>query len=203
MKVEKPAGPSQSSSAAIGSGDKPEQGPSAPAAVPPSDEQMYELEVPPNTKPGSKLKLTIPGMTEKVVITVPEGAEPGRTISFTLPKGKKEVDAKLMEQTKAATRIQAKLRGNSARKLVRAKLDSPTATGGGGATEVELAMTPVAPSVKVDSDGEPVARGPGFFTSLKKSFTSLLYWNKRSTVGWMGQKLTSAGDAASICSPGV
>ena len=72
MKVEKPAGPSQSSSAAIGSGDKPEQGPSAPAAVPPSDEQMYELEVPPNTKPGSKLKLTIPGMTEKVVITVPD-----------------------------------------------------------------------------------------------------------------------------------
>jgi len=83
---------------------------------------MYELEVPPNTKPGSKLKLTIPGMPEKVVITVPEGAEPGRTISFTLPKNKSSVEAKLTEQTKAATVLQSRIRGKAARQVTSSKI---------------------------------------------------------------------------------
>ena len=80
----------------------PPPNPEVPDPPVAADEQLYEVEVPPNTKPGSKLKLTVPGMSEKVVITLPPGAEPGRTISFTLPKGKTEVDAKLVEQTKAS-----------------------------------------------------------------------------------------------------
>jgi hypothetical protein len=34
-------------------------------------------------------------------------------------------------------------------------------------------------------------------------FASILYCSSRSIVGWIGQKLTSAGLAASICSPGA
>ena len=59
--------------------------PSAPAAAKentPADQKEYSLEVPPLAKPGSKMKLTIPGMEEKVIVTVPDGAAPGDTIQF-------------------------------------------------------------------------------------------------------------------------
>ena len=84
-----------------------------PAETPAIDdeEETYELQVPPNTKPGSKLKLTIPGMPDKVVITVPPGALPGYVISFSMPKSKGAVQAKLLEQAKAVTRLQSRLRG--------------------------------------------------------------------------------------------
>lgn len=47
----------------------------------------YELSVPAGATAGMKLKLTLPGMSNKVIITLPTGAEPGSTISFALPKG--------------------------------------------------------------------------------------------------------------------
>ena len=37
---------------------------------------------------------------------------------------------------------------------------------------------------------------------LLKPFTIRRYWKSLSRVGWIGQKETSAGLAASICSPG-
>ncbi len=150
---------------------------------------MYELEVPPNTKPGSKLKLTIPGMTEKVVITVPEGAEPGRTISFTLPKNKSAVETKLLEQTKAATAIQARLRGKAARQVTRSKIEvaapsseavvPPTAA---AAAEVEYAPNfpvspappaPAAAAVAVAPPPPPKVEEPGFFGGLLQKVGAL------------------------------
>ena len=108
--------------------------PAEPAKPPPADpapadtyeEKQYELEVPPNTLPGAKLKLTIPGMAEKVVITVPEGAVPGATISFSLPKKKSAGDAAGADPSaeKAAVMIQARVRGFEHRKKVtKMKLD--------------------------------------------------------------------------------
>jgi len=49
--------------------------------------QTYEIEVPSNKGPGDVLKITIPGMHEKVSVQVPAGAQPGSTFSFTLPAG--------------------------------------------------------------------------------------------------------------------
>ena len=60
-------------------------------------EQTYELEVPPNVRPGMKLKLSLPGRVEKVVIKVPAGAAPGRIISVSMLHNK----VKLHEQTLA------------------------------------------------------------------------------------------------------
>ena len=101
--------------------------PSVPPAEAPAiadEEQVYKIQVPPNTEPGSKLKLTIPGMREKVVIMVPSGALPGRMISFSIPKSKEAVQAKLLEQTKAATMLQSRLRGKNARKVTRNRRES-------------------------------------------------------------------------------
>ena len=91
----------QGAAAASEAGRPPTAADDAPApSVPPAEtpaiddeEQTYELQVPPNTKPGSKLKLTIPGMPDKVVITVPPGALPGKLISFSMPKSKEAVQA--------------------------------------------------------------------------------------------------------------
>ena len=150
------------------------------------DEQMYELEVPPKTQPGSKLKLTIPGLAEKVVITVPEGAVPGRTISFTLPKSKLGVDEKFASQTKAATAIQARMRGKAARKNggkeETAGTDSPArpaslpdATGAKAApNNVEIGHAPNAAPEQPTPSSAQAASAPSFLTGLKKSFTSLL-----------------------------
>ena len=69
----------------FGSSKKNVIDPSAPSAAKentPADQKEYSLEVPPLAKPGSKMKLTIPGMEEKVIVTVPDGAAPGDTIQF-------------------------------------------------------------------------------------------------------------------------
>ena len=107
--------------------------PAKPTPPPPADdEKQYELEVPPNTLPGAKLKLTIPGMTEKVVITVPEGAVPGATIQFSLPKSglkpgaANEATQVKLQQERAAIMIQARMRGNMARQKAAGKLKEST-----------------------------------------------------------------------------
>ena len=127
--------------------------PSVPPAETPAiddEEQTYELQVPPNTKPGSKLKLTIPGMPDKVVITVPPGALPGYVISFSMPKSKEAVQAKLLEQTKAATRLQSRLRGKQARMVTRKQIEAQAAA---PVAEAEyapnFAPTPGAPAESV------------------------------------------------------
>ena len=125
----------QGAAAASEAGRPPTAADDAPApSVPPAEtpaiddeEQTYELQVPPNTKPGSKLKLTIPGMPDKVVITVPPGALPGKLISFSMPKSKEAVQAKLLEQTKAATRLQSRLRGKQARMVTRKQIEAQAA----------------------------------------------------------------------------
>ena len=90
-----------------------------------TEEETYELEVPSNAKPGSKLKFLIPGTAETVVIMVPEGAEPGRIISFSMPGNKDEVvQAQLLEQTQAATVIQTRVRGKHARRAARTKIEA-------------------------------------------------------------------------------
>eukprot|EP00900_Chrysochromulina_parva_P027233 jgi/Chrpa1/9143/Chrysochromulina_OHIO_Genome00022521-RA len=90
-----------------------------------TEEETYELEVPPNAKPGSKLKFLIPGTAETVVIMMPEGAEPGRIISFSMPRNKDEVvQAQLLEQTQAATVIQTRVRGKHARRAARTKIEA-------------------------------------------------------------------------------
>jgi hypothetical protein len=58
-------------------------------------EQTYELEVPPNVRPGMKLKLSLPGRVQKVVITVPAGAAPGRILSVSMLSNKEEAQVKL------------------------------------------------------------------------------------------------------------
>ena len=212
-----PAPPSTTSPTAASqppAADAPKQEPAAspdpPSPTPPAttesdagvEEQMYELEVPPNTRAGSKLKLTIPGMTEKVVITVPEGAEPGRTISFTLPKGKPAVDAYVLEQTKAATAIQAVLRGKAARRAGSTTTDTQTprappalpsrapststpakstssasvgATSQGTPTIGFVTPPNVSKSAAVAmEDDEPPPSRPGVLTSFRRSVTSAL-----------------------------
>jgi hypothetical protein len=89
---------------------------SAPAAVEDEEtDKKYELDVPEGTKPGAKLKLTIPGRTDKVIITVPEGAVPGSTISFSIPPPKKAASEPSSEEERAATIIQARIRGKVTR----------------------------------------------------------------------------------------
>ena len=132
--------------------------------------------MPPNTKPGHKLKLTIPGMPEKVVITVPEGAEPGRTISFTLPRGKKALDEHLEQQTKAATALQAKMRGVSVRRKPNAAASSPGRGQPPRPAPAVPAITPVKstptrPPTKVEPlTGES---SPGILSGLRQSAMSL------------------------------
>jgi hypothetical protein len=58
-------------------------------------EQTYELEVPPNVRPGMKLKLSLPDRVQKVVITVPAGAAPGRILSVSMLSSKEEAQVKL------------------------------------------------------------------------------------------------------------
>ena len=64
---------------------------------------MYELEASPNTKPGSKLKLTIPGMPEKVVITVPEDESPeteqAQRLAGVLPSATGDLREQLLQST--------------------------------------------------------------------------------------------------------
>jgi hypothetical protein len=62
---------------------------------------LYELEVPPNVRPGMKLKLSLPGRVQKVVITVPAGAAPGCIISVSMLHNKVEARVKLHELTLA------------------------------------------------------------------------------------------------------
>ena len=73
-------------------------------------EQAFELAVPEGCEAGSRLKISLPGIEQRVVIEVPEGAQPGKSISFTL---KGLPDAK---EAEAASVIQAITRGHSERK---------------------------------------------------------------------------------------
>jgi len=146
------------------------------------EEQTYELEVPPNTRPGHKLKLTIPGMPEKVVITVPEGAEPGRTISFTLPRGKKALDEHLEQQTKAATALQAKMRGVNVRRKATAAASSPGRGQPPRPAPTAPAITPVKSTpTRLPTKVEPLTgeSSPGFLSGLRQSAMGLFTsdWN--------------------------
>ena len=128
--------------------------PSVPPAETPAidnEEETYELQVPPNTKPGSKLKLTIPGIPDKVVITVPPGALPGNVISFSMPKSKEAVQAKLLEQAKAVTRLQSRLRGKQAREVTRKQIEAAQAAAPAAEAEYapNFAPTPGAPAEPV------------------------------------------------------
>jgi hypothetical protein len=78
---------------------------------------LFELEVPPNVKPGMKLRFSIPGTEETVMILVPEGAEPGHTISFPMPTSIHDLArAKLLEhEGHSARTIQKRARGRQAR----------------------------------------------------------------------------------------
>ena len=81
---------------------------------------LFELEVPPNVKPGMKLQFSIPGTEETVMILVPEGAEPGHTISFPMPKSIHDLArAKLLEhEGHSARTIQKQARGRQARQVL-------------------------------------------------------------------------------------
>ena len=65
--------------------------------------------MPDGCQQGSRLRISLPGIEEKVVVTVPAGAVPGRSISFTL---KGLPDAK---EAEAAATIQARQRGKASR----------------------------------------------------------------------------------------
>ena len=62
--------------------------------------------MPEGCEAGSRLKISLPGIEQRVVIEVPEGAQPGKSISFTL---KGLPDAK---EAEAASVIQAITRGH-------------------------------------------------------------------------------------------
>jgi hypothetical protein len=142
---------------AISQGQVPAPPKEPTAAVPEAEdaEKMYELEVPPNTVPGSKLKLTIPGMQEKVIITVPEGAAPGATISFCLPSKK----GPSKKESEAAVAIQAILRGKAARASVKLENGAAAATKlpSSAAVNVPSELLEVAPAYQsigaADEDG--------------------------------------------------
>ena len=144
--------------------------PAKPTPPPPADdEKQYELEVPPNTLPGAKLKLTIPGMTEKVVITVPEGAVPGATIQFSLPKSglkpgaANEATQVKLQQERAAIMIQARMRGQSTRsglhsaKATKMQLTKSSSNAAAKAEEIEYdaaeLVLPLAPTLTPDYTG--------------------------------------------------
>ena len=71
--------------------------PGMPEQAEATEPTLYELEVPPNVRPGMKLKLSLPGRVQKVVITVPTGAAPGRIISVSMLHNKVEARVKLHE----------------------------------------------------------------------------------------------------------
>ena len=120
---------------------EPPKKPAAPLNT--GEEKQYQLEMPPNTIPGSKLKLTIPGMTEKVIITVPPGAVPGSTISFSLPKSKPSGGRPYEER--AAMVIQARMRGKSTRmNITKIKLDKSAVSAG-----AEAAVDAIMPATAV------------------------------------------------------
>jgi len=77
------------------------------------DETEYALTLPKGTPPGGKLRFTIPGTAEKVDWDVPKDAGEGDTISIILPSNYAQVRA----MDRASTRIQARVRGQSARSL--------------------------------------------------------------------------------------
>ena len=149
-------------------GKQPEAEPAQPAAEPnggaaaptaaeeDEPEKTYELDVPEGTKPGAKLKLTIPGRTDKVIITVPEGAVPGSTISFSIPPPQTKTSARASEQERAAVIIQARMRGKTVRKMAPTKL---------AATGLRLLPEDVNPEVEPTKPPMPAGR------SLKKQKT--------------------------------
>ena len=75
--------------------------PGMPEQAEATEPTLYGLEVPPNVRPGMKLKLSLPGRVQKVVITVPAGAAPGRIISVSMLHNKVEARVKLHELTLA------------------------------------------------------------------------------------------------------
>jgi len=175
-----------------------------PAASEDPEPRTYELEVPPNTKAGQRLKLTIPGMLEKVIITVPEGAEPGATISFTLPAKKAAAPAAAEpapakdgpKEPRAAIMIQARMRGKTARRMTKhmkeetLKVDAVQIVSDAAGTtsapkaqappEAEAGAEPVAEPAtpSAPAAGDRAEPGSGALTSmvgvLKRSMTSLL-----------------------------
>ena len=72
-------------------------------------EQVLELEVGPNTLPGTKVVVSIPGVDKKIAIPVPEDAQPGQRLEFKL-KGLPDV-----QEAKAAATVQSFLRGKADR----------------------------------------------------------------------------------------
>lgn len=101
----------------------------APASLPPDlphpdemeepeaeadDDSRFEVTVPEGVLPGQKIIATTPTGV-KVKLIVPEGAEPGMILTFELPPS----------QDKAATRIQAALRGKQSRSQSRQRPNAP------------------------------------------------------------------------------
>ena len=87
------------------------------------DEQSFELIVPNGVQSGARLQISLPGIDQKIVVTVPPGAVAGKTISFTLsglPNAK---------QSEAAVTIQALHRGKSTRKAATTYLPAASADG--------------------------------------------------------------------------
>lgn len=102
-----------------------------------SDDKMYQFKVPENTKPGEELKMKFPGRDEKLIIQLPEGATPGMVIQFTVPAdGSKIVGEGIgaavgeavakgeTESTHSVKKIQAHIRGKSARKIALSRLNT-------------------------------------------------------------------------------
>lgn len=102
-----------------------------------SDDKMYQFKVPENTKPGEELKMKFPGRDEKIIIQLPEGATPGEVIQFTVPADGSKIVGKGIgaavgeavakgetESTHAVKKIQANIRGKSARKIALSRLNT-------------------------------------------------------------------------------
>ena len=72
-------------------------------------EQSFELIVPDGCIAGSSLEISLPGIGQKLKVTVPEDAQPGRSVSFTL-KGLPNA-----AEAHAAAIIQSVQRGRASR----------------------------------------------------------------------------------------
>lgn len=102
-----------------------------------SKPQVFQFKVPDGVKPGEEIKMKFPGREERVVICLPAGAKPGMVIQFNVPEeGQKAqgegigaavgnaVQSGENESIYAAKRIQATLRGKSARKLALSRMNT-------------------------------------------------------------------------------
>lgn len=124
------------------------------------------MTVPDGAETGSRLRISLPGIEEKVIVTVPDGATPGRSMSFTL---KGLPDAK---EAGAACKLQAVHRGKMSRTTYEPKghaappYDLPAATSRTVYTPRGAAAAgAAAPS---DTPGKPT-HDPALYPSLSPS----------------------------------